>query len=175
MHSIPDPLVNARHYYRNPPRYALAVDEPWWWPVLALGADVINVHFDCSHRGPLAIVSRAQKPWHRKRDEEAIEAILKGQQRPAFDAYRCPRVEGKVVGLVDVVGCLGDAEADSLWWTGPYGLKVERPCLLPIPHAGSMTPMNGLMPLNENRREAILYALTAMANRHFQPGVERRR
>lgn len=170
---IPNPIAHAKHFYRNPPTAALAVDDPWWWAVLALGADAINIHFDCSHRGPLAIVSRPQKPWHRNRDVEAIAAILKGQGRPSFDAYRCPQADGKVVGLVDVVDCHGDAEAEGLWFVGPYALKVEKQCLLPIGHAGSLPAVNGLLLLTKERRDSIAYALTAMANGHLQPGKQR--
>lgn len=153
---------------------ALAVDEPWWWAVLALGAETINVHFDCQHRGPLAIVSRGQKPWHRRRDIEAIEAILRGQGRPTFDAYRCPHAEGKIVGLVEVVDCVDSDHGEGLWFVGPYGLKVEKQCLVPIGASGSLAPAPGLLLVNSAKRDAILYALTAMANRHLDPGAQHR-
>lgn len=174
MTQIPDPRVHARHYFKQPPTYALAVDEPWWWPVLALGSGLINVHFQCAYRGPLAIASREQMPWDRGRDVQAIEAILRAEKRPAFDAYGCPKAPGKIVGLVDVVDCVDDPKEPTPWFCGPYALIVEKPCLLPIGRCGAMAPDQGLIPINSAKRDAIVYGLTAMANGHFQPGVERR-
>jgi hypothetical protein len=173
MHQIPDPIVHARHYFKNPPAFALAVDEPWWWPVLALGSGIINVHFTTEHRGPLAIVSRAQKPWHRHRDIDAIAAILRAEERPVFDAYSCPKAEGKIVGLVEVVDCVDEPEP-TLWFVGPHALVVERPCILPIGHSGRGSEFAGLSPTTSIQRDAISYGLTAMANRHLQPGAQRR-
>ena len=174
MTTLPDPRVHCRHYYRNPPPFALAVDEPWWWAVLYIGADLINVHFQTDYRGPLAIVSRPQKPWHYRRDCDAIEAILKGARRPTFDAWRCPKDSGgKIVGLVDVVDCQDDASADGLWFVGPYALKVEKQCLLPVGHSGSLSPRPGMIPVDRDKQDAIAYALTAVANGRLQPGVQR--
>jgi hypothetical protein len=175
MTEIPDPRVHARHYFKKPPAFALAVDEPWWWPVLALGSDIINVHFQCGYRGPLAIVSREQKPWHRSRDVQAIEAILRAEKRPAFDAYSCPKAPGMIVGLVDVVDCVDDPKEQTSWFVGPYALIVEKPCLLPIGRSGAMQQAQGLMAVDPAKRDAILYGLTSMANGHFQPGAEKRR
>lgn len=174
MNTIQDPLTHARHYFKNPPQWALAVDEPWWWATLALGSGLINVHFQCNYRGPLAIVSNYQRPWVRKRDEMAIEGILKAEKRPAFDAYRCLHAETKIVGLVDVVDCIDEPKDPTLWFSGPYALVVDKECLLPIGHAGTMPAHQGMMPLNPAKRDAILYALTAMANRHLQPGAQQR-
>src|SRR5689334_16072064 len=117
---IPSPRENARFYFDRPAAFALAVDEPWWWPVFGLGTDYINVHFETAHRGPLAIVSREQRAWHRKRDSEAIEAILKAEGRTSWDAYRCPRAAGRVVGLVNVVDCVTEPPKPTSWFVGPY-------------------------------------------------------
>jgi hypothetical protein len=173
MPTIPDPRANARYYFKRPPIYALAVDEPWWWANLALGADLINVHWNCDGRGPLAIVSRAQKPWHRNRDIEAIRAILKAENRPQFDAYSCPKADGKIVGLVNVIDCHGDADAEGHWFVGPYALEIEKPCMLPFRYAPSLRVDQGLIPIAEEKQGCIRYALTALANGADPGGSER--
>jgi hypothetical protein len=97
--------------------------------------------------------------------------------RPSFDAYSCPKVnDGRVVGIVNVVDCHGDTDADSRWFVGPYALEVDQPCLLPFahaPHAYSLRPDGRLIQLDDVQRGSINYALTAMA-RGAQPGLERR-
>jgi hypothetical protein len=140
----------------------------------SLGVDLINVHFHCDVRGPLAIVSRPQKPWDRNRDCQAIESILRADGRPTFDAYRCPKAPGRIVGLVDVVDCHDDSSAEGLWFCGPYALEVQKQCLLPFAHSPTLEPGQGLIALSDEKRSSLSYALTALAN-GADPGKERER
>lgn len=161
-----DPREHLRHYYRNPPRYALAVDEPWWWAVLACGADVINVHFETAYRGSLAIVARSQAPMDYHRDCEALVGILKAEGRPTFDAWRCPRGRnGRVVGLVTVTEFYTDETAEGYWFSGPAALGVDKPCMLPNEHSFSFapSPRSLLQPLPEEKLSALSYCLTSFA------------
>lgn len=179
MSDFPDPRVEARHYHRRLPQYGVVVDEPWWWALLALGADCINVHTASEHRGPLAIISRGQKELDRRRDEDALAAILKGQGRPTFDALRCPRAAGRIVGLVDVVDCMDDERAEGLWFVGPYGLKVEHQCLLPIGPAGVEIDVRtwgggGLVALTPHARDSIHYGILGLVNGYLEPGKSSR-
>lgn len=160
-----DHRATARTYYRNVPTLSIGMPEPWWWAVLALGADVINVHFDTDYRGPLAIVGMPCERQTYLSDVDAIAKILKAEGKPGLDAYRCPRRSaGKIVGCVMVRDCYTDATAEGGWFSGPFGLAVEQPLLFPEgsgPSAFGMT--DRFLNLSEEKRSAVQYALTRTA------------
>ena len=164
-HVLPDPRANARIYGQDLPEFAIAVYDPWWWPVLALGVDTINVGQFITHRGPLAIISRPQASRGlRSKDMDAISSILKADGRPSFDAYSSPIADGKVVGLVDVIGFMDDATAEGLWFSGPFALRVRNPVLMPFKYSPNMVPSDGLIPIEKPKRMEIWEGLSALVH-----------
>jgi len=168
-----DDRVLARSYYRQPPDFAIMVDEPWWWAVLACGADVINTHFDVAAGTRLAIVARSVKPMDKVRDVEALEAILKAgdeSQCSSLHAWRCPaNLQSKIVGMVEVADSFDNSTADVYggpWFSGPYGLLVTNKVILreDMRVGTDILDRERLVRLRSSHKESIRYALTAMAN-----------
>jgi hypothetical protein len=163
----PELQAIARRYYKDPPRFAVGVDEPWWYAVLALGADRLNGQFPMHFAGPLAIVARRQRLDHYHTDCEAVRQILKAEEKATFDAYRCPKGRnGKIVGIVEAVGWEDDSLASSAWWSGPTALRVTDPIMLPehalvaldVPEPGALDV------LPKDKRDALLYSISAAVN-----------
>jgi hypothetical protein len=163
----PELQAIARLYYKDPPQHAVGVDEPWWYAILALGADRINGQFPLHYVGPVAIVARRQRPDHYNSDVEAVRQILKAGGKATFDAYRTPRGRnGRIVGIVEVTGWEDDSLASSAWWSGPTAYRVANPIMLPehalvsfeAEHRGTLEP------LPKDKRDALLYSISAAVN-----------
>lgn len=161
-----DPRATARHYSRNLPRFALAVDYPWFWPPLGLNSGVINVHFDCEYRGPLALVHRPQLfKAHERNDVAAIATIIRDNGGYFADAHLATRFEGHetcVVGIVEVTE--NTDEVQSVWFTGPRALVVENGLPLYRPHTCciDVRGSDGLFPLDRAKLDAIAHSLGAV-------------
>jgi len=109
---------------------AMSVCNPWAWAILAGLKHVENRSWPTSHRGPLAI--------HAARTVDPVSAWPDGSPVPA----EALAPGGVIVGVVDLVDCVGArrgavdpwAEPSGYWWlvTNPRRLRE------PIPWRGQL-------------------------------------
>lgn len=113
---------------------ALTVRNPWALTIF-LGKDVENRNWYTGVRGPVAI--HAGKGMGKLEYEEAALAIrrIAGIEPPTL--AECLAVNGKVIGVVDLYGCV--RESSSPWFFGKYGfqLRDQRRLVTPIPAVGA--------------------------------------
>lgn len=100
---------------------ALSIRQPWAWAILHAGKDIENRKWRTQYRGRFFI--HASKTV----DIEALE-YLRSQ------GYQVPGIEqlptGGIVGSAEIVDCV--QQTDSVWFSGPYGFVLRKPCVLPL-------------------------------------------
>lgn len=94
---------------------AISIKQPWAWAILCAGKDIENRSMPYRYRGRLLIhASRQDDP-----DGARIIKRLTGMDVP----QDLPR--GAVIGEVELIDVIDDS--DSIWFSGPYGLVLQKP------------------------------------------------
>ncbi len=109
----------------------LSLRNPWPYAIFHLEKDFENRPWSSNHRGPLLI--HTSKTW----DQRGYE-FLTGQFMDEWVPSKDHHVFGAIVGRVEVIDCLDDA--DSRWFYGPFGLELANPVEFkkPIPWRGQL-------------------------------------
>lgn len=117
------------------PRLALSVRQPWAWAIIQGYKDVENRDYP-SWLGttPLNVCIHASMGMTKGEYEEGVEFIQSL-------GIACPRPDvltrGGIVGTVTV--CRVVETSDSPWFSGPYGLLLEKArSVYPIPVKGAL-------------------------------------
>jgi hypothetical protein len=107
---------------------ALSIRQPWAWLILNAGKEFENREWSTQYRGPLLI--HASKTCSQA-DYMAAQLYMADDM---FDGIHLPKREdlstGGIVGVVDVVDCV--TQSNSIWFQGPYALKLANPRPLPF-------------------------------------------
>lgn len=105
---------------------ALTVRQPWAWLIVSGHKDIENRKWFTRHRG--AILIHAGK----RIDSAGMDYVARLSIRlPSSFAL------GGIIGSVDLVDCV--TQADSPWFTGPYGFVLKHARELPFePHLGRL-------------------------------------
>lgn len=130
----------------------LTVRQPWAWAIFGAGKDIENRSRQTKHRGPLAIHVSAFHNW-REISVNVGRVASVSQDEPS--RYDLQQQLGCVIGIVDVVDCLGGcAESGSKWaMPGHYHWLLANPRRVrPVPIAGQLGIFERDIELEELKR-----------------------
>lgn len=109
---------------------ALSIRQPWAWLILHGGKDIENRTWFTTFTGTVLIhASKGMTPD----DYEAATVFCNGldMEIKRFPSFNSPQLRfGGIVGSVEILRC---AQSHlSPWFTGPYGLVLKNPQVLPF-------------------------------------------
>lgn len=109
----------------------LTVKNPWAIAIM-LGKDIENRDWPTHHRGKLAIHASASMTRFEFDDAVDLMEHIVGFEFP-YNFEETKAFNGKVLGTVDVTGCVKDHT--SKWFQGVYGFVLENPVRFETPVA----------------------------------------
>jgi hypothetical protein len=116
---------------------ALSIRQPWAHAILYCGKDIENRDwkpgsFGLRYRGPFLI--HAAKSMRHEEFEEGSDTIF-GIAFKKID--RADLQFGGIIGAAEIAGTV--RRSDSPWFTGPQGLVIRNPRVLPfVPYTGQL-------------------------------------
>lgn len=126
---------------------AISIRQPWAALIILGPKDIENRTWRTKHRGPLLIhaslgMTRDYYEGARSYAEQRQVAV------PRFEDLQ----RGGIIGMVDIIDCVGYSESD--WFMGPIGFVLANPKPLPFtPCRGALSlfdvPDSLLLPMGE--------------------------
>ncbi len=116
---------------------ALTIDAYWAWAIIYGKKRVENRSWRTHYRGLLAI--HAGKNC--RRDQQAIDAmrLIDPNLESCPTEVQADSIRGRIIGIVDLVGCVEASELDDDPWAfGPFCwlLRDIQPIAVPVPAIG---------------------------------------
>lgn len=113
---------------------ALTVRNPWALTIF-MGKDIENRDWPTSVRGEIAIHASASMT-RREYEDACVTIRANGIEPPTFE--ECKAVNGKVLGVVELYGCVTDSQ--SPWFFGKFGfqLRNQERLTAPVPAKGAL-------------------------------------
>lgn len=136
---------------------ALSIRQPWVWAITHAGKRIENRTWSCSYRGTLLL--HASMWWSENQVVETLKDINRAMgherwktlqdkiasgQLPLVSLAMMKKTLGHLIAKAEIVDCIPPNSAVSgdhtIWYTGEYGLVLDKVELLPkpIPFSGSL-------------------------------------
>ncbi|MBV1929478.1 MAG: ASCH domain-containing protein [Gammaproteobacteria bacterium] len=133
--------------FKDLPRRALAIRQPWAWAIINADKDVENRTWKTTRLGAFCIhasLKSTDLEWQGCMDildgihgNFTQSEMVSRQGRVASASHSNEAMRGGIIGVAEIVGCVDHSA--SPWFSGPYGFVLQNVRAVPfIPVRGAL-------------------------------------
>lgn len=111
-------MQTATDPFRDLPRRALSIRQPWAWAIVRAGKDIENRPWSTAYRGPICVHASGGMTAREYAEASAFMLSI-GIETPRKESLD----RGGIIAVASIVACV--AGSRSPWFFGPYGFVLQ--------------------------------------------------